>query len=281
MSGCRNWARRGFGAGCGVATTGGVRRRPWMSPKTGSERDSSDDDSAQYVPTSSNAASPRRHRERKPAQRRRALDRLALPVLGERVRVVAALLLQDLREPVAHRVELGAAVLDHPVAALEAERDARRRSARAGRGSRPASRPAAPSAGRPSRRPRSRCGTSPAGCAGPRRPSRPTACRPRPRRSSCRGRSAPPSRAPARCLARAARAAKSRMPWASEVRSAAGSGTWRVARSCGTSSSSRLASATSGFSPTSGSAASGRRDVDAARLRRAHAGRRRGRADRA
>ena len=56
MSGCRNWARRGFGAGCGVATTGGVRRRPWISPKTGSERDSSDDDSAQYVPTRSNAA---------------------------------------------------------------------------------------------------------------------------------------------------------------------------------------------------------------------------------
>ena len=58
MSGCRNWARRGFGAGCGVATTGGVRRRPWISPKTGSERDSSDDDSAQYVPTRSNAARP-------------------------------------------------------------------------------------------------------------------------------------------------------------------------------------------------------------------------------
>jgi hypothetical protein len=54
----------------------------------------------------------------------------------------------------------------------------------------------------------------------------------------------------------AARAAKSRMPWASEVRNAAGSATWRVARSCGTSSRSRFASATSGFRPTSGIAAS-------------------------
>ena len=37
--------------------------------------------------------------------------------------MVAALLLEDLREAVAHCVELGAAVFDHPVAALEAERD--------------------------------------------------------------------------------------------------------------------------------------------------------------
>ena len=61
---------------------------------------------------------------------------------------------------------------------------ARRRSARAGCGWRRRSRPASPSAGRPSRRPRSRCGTAPAGSAPPTRPRRPRACWPRDSSSS-------------------------------------------------------------------------------------------------
>jgi hypothetical protein len=44
-------------------------------------------------------------------------------MLGERLRMVAALLADDLREAIAHRVELRAAVGDDAVAAFEAERD--------------------------------------------------------------------------------------------------------------------------------------------------------------
>ena len=64
-------------------------------------------------------------RQRQPAQAGEALHRLALPMLRQRGRRVAALLPDDLGELVAHRLELRRAVLQRPVPALKAEHQRR------------------------------------------------------------------------------------------------------------------------------------------------------------